>query len=152
VVSQLGEYLEQREDLRHVEVRQGAAHDLSSIADDSRDLVIINSVIQYFPDLDYLLEVLSEAVRITAPGGHIFVGDVRSLPLLEAYHTSVQLYKAADEVTSGELRQQVRQAERNEEELVVDPELFSELGRRLAKVGRVKAELKAGSYDNELSR
>src|SRR5262249_33559077 len=108
--------------------------------------------VQYFPDLDYLLKVLSEAVRVTREGGHIFIGDVRNLPLLEAYHASVQLYKAADAMSSGELRQRVRQAERNEEELVVDPGLFSELGRRWTKVGRVESLPKAGSYDNELSR
>src|SRR5262249_20652432 len=152
VGSRLGAYVEQREDLRHVELRQGLAHDLSFVPDDSCDLVILNSVIQYFPDLDYLLKVLSEAVRITKEGGHIFVGDARSLPLLEAYHASVQLHKAPDELSIGELQQRVRQAHRNEEELAVDPGLFAELGRRWAKVGRVQSQLKVGSYNNELSR
>jgi pristinamycin I synthase-3/4 len=90
VLAQVGEYLARREDLRHVGLRQGMAHDLSFVSDDSVDLVILNSVVQYFPDIDYLLEVLSQAVRVTGPGGHIFVGDVRSLPLLEAYNTSGQ--------------------------------------------------------------
>ncbi|MCA1702416.1 MAG: condensation domain-containing protein, partial [Actinobacteria bacterium] len=145
-------YLAQREDLRHVVLRQGMAHDLSFVSDDSVDLVILNSVVQYFPDMDYLLEVLAEAVRVTRPGGHIFVGDVRSLPLLEAYHTSVQVYKAADQMVLGELQQHISQAQRHEEELVVDPVLFDELGRRWEKVGRVETRLKAGAYDNELSR
>src|SRR5262249_16769269 len=104
VVSRLGAYVEQREDLRHVELRQGLAPALSFVPDDSCDLVILNSVIQYFPDLDYLLKVLSETVRITKEGGHIFVGDARSLPLLEAYHASVQLHKAPDELSIGELQ------------------------------------------------
>jgi pristinamycin I synthase 3 and 4 len=121
VLAQVGEYLAQREDLRHVVLRQGMAHDLSFVSDDSVDLVILNSVVQYFPDMDYLLEVLAEAVRVTRPGGHIFVGDVRSLPLLEAYHTSVQVYKAADQMVLGELQQHISQAQRHEEELVVDP-------------------------------
>src|SRR5262249_20186583 len=96
--------------------------------------------------------VLAEAVRVTRKGGHIFVGDVRSLPLLGAYHASVQLCKAPDEMSSGELEQRVGQAERHEEELVVDPGLFEELGRKWAKVGRVRSRLKEGDYDNELSR
>src|SRR5262249_13962185 len=152
VVSKLRSYLKQREDLHHVEIRQGLAHDLSFVADDSCDLVILNSTVQYFPDIEYLLKVLSEAVRVTRTGGHIFVGDVRSLPLLGAYHASVQLYKAADEMPSNELRERVVQAERREEELLVDPALFDELGRRWSKVGRVRSGLKAGAYDNELSR
>jgi pristinamycin I synthase-3/4 len=72
--------------------------------------------------------------------------------LLEAYNTSVQLYKAADEMSLPELRHRISRAQHNEAELVVDPALFEELGRRWVKVGRVEKWLKAGAYDNELSR
>src|SRR5262249_8437142 len=152
VVSKLRSYLKQREDLHHVEIRQGLAHDLSFVADDSCDLVVLNSTVQYFPDIEYLLKVLSEAGRVTRTGGHIFVGDVRSLPLLEAYHASVQLYKAPDELTLSEIEQRVEQAKRHDKELVIDPALFEDLGRRWPKVGRVQSGPKAGAYDNELSR
>ena len=152
VLAQLGAYLATREDLAQVVLRQGPAHELSFLGDDSVELVILNSVVQYFPDIDYLLEVLSEAVRVTRRGGYIFVGDLRSLPLLGAYHSSVQLYKAPKQMLLGELQQRIAQAQRNEKELLVDPALFGELGRRWEKVGRVETSLKAGSYDNELSR
>ena len=113
VLAQLGAYLATREDLGHVVLRQGPANELSFLGDDSVDLVILNSVVQYFPDIDYLLEVLSEAVRVTRRGGYIFVGDLRSLPLLGAYHSSVQLYKAPKQMLLGELRQRIAQAQRN---------------------------------------
>jgi amino acid adenylation domain-containing protein len=152
VLAQLESYLTTRADLKHVELRQGMANELSFAGDDSVNLVILNSVTQYFPDVDYLLEVLAEAVRVTRRGGHIFVGDVRSLPLLEAHHTSVQLYKAAGEMSVEELRKHIRQGQQKEKELVVDPELFEKLGRRWEKLGRVETWLKAGAYDNEISR
>ncbi len=57
------------------------------------DLVIINSVIQYFPSVDYLRQVLRGAIALTAPTGAIFVGDVRSAPLLPAFHASVELHR-----------------------------------------------------------
>src|SRR5262249_44813100 len=152
VLGQLAAYPATRKDLRHVELRQGLAHDLAFLADDSVDLVLLNSVVQYFPDLDYLLDVLTQAVRVTRHGGHIFVGDVRSLPLLEAYHTSVELSKASPELALGELRQRINQAQSHDKELVIDPALFGELARRWAKVGRADVALKAGAYDNELSR
>src|SRR5262249_15635835 len=151
-LAQLGSYLSTRADLERVELREGPAHKLSFMSDESVDLVILNSVAQYFPDVDYLLEVMGEAVRVTSRGGHIFVGDVRSLPLLEAYHTSVEMYKAAGEMSVEELRRRVRQGERKEEELVLDGRLFEEMGMRWEKVGRVEKWLKAGAYDNELSR
>jgi amino acid adenylation domain-containing protein len=151
-LGQLESYLSTRRDLKQVKLRQGVAHDLSFMGDDSVDLVIVNSVAQYFPSVDYLLAVLTEATRVTRRGGHIFVGDVRSLPLLEAYHTSVQMYKAAGEMAVGELKQRVWQRLQREEELVVDAKLFEEFGRRCGKVGWVETWLKAGTYDNELSR
>ena len=61
------------------------------------DAVVLNSVIQYFPDLDYLMTVLEGAIQSVRPGGAVFVGDVRSLPLLEAFHASVEMFKADDE-------------------------------------------------------
>ncbi len=152
VLAQLGKYLAAREDLRHVVLRQGLAHELSFLADDSFDLVILNSVVQYFPNMDYLLDVLAQAVRVTQRGGKIFVGDVRSLPLLEAYHTSVQLHKAGPDTLMAELRQRILQARYSEEELVVDPALFTQLALRWEKLGRANPTLKAGAYDNELSR
>jgi pristinamycin I synthase-3/4 len=152
VVAQLEQYRAQREDLQHVVLRQGLAHELSFIGDNSIDLVILNSVVQYFPNMDYLLEVLKEAVRVTMPEGHVFVGDVRSLPLLEAYHASVQLHKAPAAMSLEALRRNISQALHREEELVMHPELFNELARRWEKIGHVEMAPKAGAYDNELSR
>ena len=152
VLTQLKRYLVSREGMGHVVLRRGLAHELSFLGDDSVDLVILNSVVQYFPDVDYLLEVLTAAVRVTRRGGHIFVGDVRSLPLLDAFHTSVQLYRAPGETPLADLQRRIAHAQRSEKELVIDPALFSELGRRWEKVGRAEAALKAGHYDNELSR
>ena len=160
VLSGLAAYLTQRNDLSHVVLRQGFAHELAFLADDSVDLVIVNSVAQYFPDVEYLLRVLAEAERVTGSGGHIFIGDVRSLPLLEAYHASVALNKAVHElhgtlavsVPLNDLRQRIELARQNEEELALDAEMFAELARRSRKIGRAEAALKAGDCDNELTR
>ena len=72
------------------------------------DTVILNSVIQYFPSIEYLFRVLEDAVKVTAPGGSIFLGDVRSLPLAEAFHASVELCRAAAGTTAGVLRERVQ--------------------------------------------
>lgn len=152
VLAQLQGYLDHRPDLSHVTIHHGLAHDLSFMKDDSVDLVILNSVVQYFPNMDYLLQVLSEAERITRDGGHIFIGDVRNLSLLEAYHTSVQLHRASHDTSLQELRQQIRQSRENEEELALDAALFYELARQCPRIGRAEVALKQGDYENELSR
>ena len=147
---QLGRYVAAREDLRHVDLRQGLADDLSSFADNSVDLVILNSTVQYFPDVDYLLRVLEEAERITRPGGNIFVGDVRSKVLLDVYHCSVQISRTSQ--GAGNVEERVAQGRRNEKELVLDADLFEAWALRRGKLGWVERQLKRGKYDNELSR
>jgi pristinamycin I synthase-3/4 len=151
-LAQLERYRRSRRDLDHVVLCNAGAHEVAFVESGSIDLVIINSVVQYFPSVDYLLDVLAEAVRVTRRGGHVFVGDVRNLPLLDAFHTSIELSKAPDAMLLGELQQRIAQARRTEKELVLDPALFEEIGRRWESVGRVECALKAGAYENELSR
>jgi len=156
VIDELGSFIHGPRALRNgwnnVELRQGLAHDLSFLEDDSVDLVILNSVAQYFPDVDYFLDTISEAKRVTRSGGHIFVGDVRSLPLLAAYHASVQLFRSTEETPLEDLRRRIAEGQANEEELVIDPALFEELARSWPGIARVETFLKDGHYDNELSR
>src|SRR5262249_3965142 len=73
-----------------------AADDFSGIEDGWFDVVILNSVVQYFPSADYLVATLSGAIRTVAPGGTIFVGDVRNLRLLETFHDSLARHHCDD--------------------------------------------------------
>ena len=91
VQQQLSEHFPE---LSQVELRQRTADDLTDLEDGSFDVVILNSVVQYFPSLDYLSRVLTEAARVIRPGGAIYVGDVRSLRLLKAFRASVELSRA----------------------------------------------------------
>ncbi|HTG35429.1 MAG TPA: amino acid adenylation domain-containing protein [Thermoanaerobaculia bacterium] len=141
-----------RRGLPRVELAQGLADDWTGVRQGEFELVVLNSVVQYFPTVDYLVKVLAGAVAAVAPGGAVFVGDVRSLPLLEAFHASVQLHRAAGSLPAAELARRVGHGVADEEELVVDPELFLALARRLPAVRRVQVLLKRGRHANELTR
>ena len=80
-----------RSDMDSVEALQTNADSLTQLADQRFDAIVINSVAQYFPDQAYLLEVLTTVSSMLDDGGHLFLGDLRALPLLDLYHTSVQL-------------------------------------------------------------
>ncbi|MET0622456.1 MAG: amino acid adenylation domain-containing protein, partial [Pyrinomonadaceae bacterium] len=135
-----------------VTLLQRAADNFDGIEPRSFDAVILNSVVQYFPDIGYLLRVLEGAARAVRPGGFIFVGDVRSLPLLEAFHASVQLFKASPSLPLAQLREQVRTRAAQENELAVAPAFFFTLRRRLPHAGHVEVRPKRGRYHNELTR
>ena len=144
--------MDDRDDLGHVELQQCEASDFAAIEESCFDTVVINSVAQYFPSMAYLVEVLHGAARALCPGGRILVGDVRSLPLLGAFHATVQLARSSAETTSRELRLQAMHQLRQETELVVDPRFFAALAAADDRLGDVEVLLKQGRFNNELTR
>ncbi len=146
----LGRRLEGR-GLSQVTLQQGSADELS-FEPGSFDVVLINSVVQYFPGADYLRRVLERSVEWVRPGGVVFVGDVRSLPLLESFHVSVRSHQAAPFVSRARLRQTVHEAMGREVELVLAPGFFLALPAELPRIGRVEIRPRRGHHINELTR
>jgi SAM-dependent methyltransferase len=116
------------------------------------DVVVINSVAQYFPSADYLVRVLEHAVRATAPGGTVFVGDVRNRRLLEAFHTSVELAQAPPDRPRHELRHRIADRMNRERELVVDPAFFEALRAHIPAITDVSVHVKGGRHRTEMTR
>ena len=140
------------DDFSHVTLVRKDATDFDESQTEKFDTIIINSVAQYFPSIDYFVRVLENAVKSVRPGGHIFIGDIRSLPLLETFHASVQLSQALDSVSKSELRERVKRYLSQEEELVIDPAFFNALRQYLPSIGRVEIQLKRGPHHNELTK
>jgi pristinamycin I synthase-3/4 len=148
-------HLDRTAELSHVTLECRTADDWSGISPGDVDLVLLNSVAQYFPGIDYLAAVLATAVRTlasSAAGGALFVGDLRCQPLLEALHLSVSLAHAPDSMPLAEMRQRVRRRVADEEELVIDPAFFFAFARTLPEIRKVEILLKRGSFHNELTR
>ncbi|NET16006.1 MAG: amino acid adenylation domain-containing protein, partial [Okeania sp. SIO1H6] len=70
----------------HVSLAQKRAEDMADIAPNSFDVVLLSSIVQYFPSVEYLLQVIENSIRVVKPGGMIFLGDIRSWPLMKAFH------------------------------------------------------------------
>ncbi|MFD2170023.1 amino acid adenylation domain-containing protein [Tumebacillus lipolyticus] len=115
------------------------------------DTVVINSVLQYFPSVDYLLQVIEEALRVLKPGGHLFLGDVRQYALLEVFHAAVQLHQAPDSMSKKELVQKWEASLVQEKELTLDPAFFEALMVEWPQITGVEVQLKRGYEDNELT-
>ena len=148
----LRKWVSRRAELKHVELLHRSATELQDLKSGSFNTVVLNSVVQYFPDIEYLLAVLQEAVRLLEPGGKIFLGDLRHLGLLQMFHSAVQLSKAAATISVGQLKKRVARAVTQEKELVIDPQLFQVLPGRLPGVSAVEVQVKRGRASNELTR
>ena len=116
----------------------------------SYDVVLLNTVIQYFPDTEYLAAVLDNALRALRPGGVVFVGDVRELGALDAFHASVVRAKADGDDDPRSLRRELRRVADRETELVFDPGWFETFAAARPSVTAVEVAYKEGRFRNEL--
>lgn len=138
--------------LEQVALEQRAADDLGGIERGRYDVVVINSVAQYFPSADYFLQVLEGALAAAAPGARLFLGDIRSLPLLKAFRTAVCLQQHDSAMPRAELARLVAERVRDERELTFDPRFFHALRRRFPQIAGVEVQLKRGRPRNEMTR
>jgi microcystin synthetase protein McyA len=138
--------------LSQVSLGQRMADDFEGVDRQAFDAVILNSVLEYFPNIDYLLRVLEGAVNVVAPGGFIFVGDVRSLPLLETFYASVEVHQAPDSLSMTQLQQRVQRQLLQENQLVIDPAFFTAIQQRFPEITHVEIQLQRGHHHNELTK
>jgi amino acid adenylation domain-containing protein len=136
----------------HVSLSRRMADDFSGIQSRSFDTVIINSVTQYLPSIEYLRRVLHGALDAVAAGGRIFVGDIRSLSLFKAFHASVEFERAADSLNKRQLASRVAQSIDQEAELVIDASFFHALQQVEPRITDVEVMMKRGVHHNELMR
>lgn len=145
--------VEQRDDLRNrVRLLERTADRFDELPAEAFDVVVLNSVAQYFPSVSYLLTVIDGALRCVRPGGHLFLGDLRSLPLHGALAASLELFKAEDSLPREQLQRRIEARLAREEELLIDPALFAALAQHLPNVGEIEIRLKRGRASNELTR
>ncbi|HEX5085918.1 MAG TPA: amino acid adenylation domain-containing protein [Blastocatellia bacterium] len=137
--------------LPEIKLLNRAADDFAELPLEAFDLVVINEVAQYLSG-DYLRRVIEGAVRVVRPGGAIFIGGVRSLPLLETFHASVQLAQSSPSETVMRFRHQTQRRMSQEKECLFDPEFFLALQKHLPQISHVNFELKGGRHRNEFTK
>jgi hypothetical protein len=92
------------------------------------------------------------AMRAVRPGGYVFIGDVRSLGLAEAFHVSVEVARARATATRDDIRERARRRLRREQELLIEPAFFERLADQHGRAASVEVQLKRGCASNELTR
>ncbi|GIH19414.1 non-ribosomal peptide synthetase [Rugosimonospora africana] len=133
-----------------VALQQAEATDFAAVSGERFDCVVMNSVVQYFPDQEYLTRVLLGALQLLEPGGHIFVGDVRHLGLVDTHYLDVARARIAAG-TAVEERELVSRLRDGEAELLLAPGWFQQFAADHG-VGRVRVAPKIADADNELTR
>ncbi|WP_017328300.1 non-ribosomal peptide synthetase [Synechococcus sp. PCC 7336] len=138
--------------LPQVTLEQRQANHFEGIPAASFDTAILNSVIQYFPSADYLLETIAGALHALAPGGSIFIGDVRNLALLNSFHTAIALHRAEADLAIAQLQTRIRDDMMRENELLVQPTFFRALQQTFPQITQIRVQPKLGQHANELTQ
>ena len=134
-----------------VDLLNRAADDFTGFEGSRFDTVVLNSVVQYFPDESYLERVLQGALALLQPGGHVYLGAVRSLPLLPALHLPAQLARLEPQAPASGMLGGLADRVRAEEELALDPRYFAGLVERLSGLAEVYVLPRLGRNRNELT-
>jgi thioesterase domain-containing protein/SAM-dependent methyltransferase/acyl carrier protein len=116
------------------------------------DTIIINSVIQYFPNILYLESVIDRVISsIGVKEGHIFIGDVINFGLQEEFYHSIYLFK--NNAFRNNLKEInfIKERKEREEELFIHPTYFLSLMQKFDKIVDVKISLKEGLFFNEIN-
>jgi len=135
-----------------VTLERRAAHELDGLPAGFFDTVVLNSVVQYFPSGAYLTGVVARAMALLAPGGALFLGDIRNLRLHRLLHTAIRLGRAAADDQAPAIRRAAERSRALEKELLIDPDFFLALRGAVPDIGAVDARIKRGRSHNELSR
>ena len=137
----------------HVHLYKGDALSFGNHVDTSFDTVVINSVVQYFPSLEYLREMLASLLNSMTSKGRIFIGDVRNLDLLRHHCAAFELSKLDHpDTTLKAFSERVKLTERNEKELLISPSFFTQLPQIFPQISRVDILVKKGEGKNEMLR
>jgi len=134
-----------------VHVYQGTATDLHLLGPASPDVVMINSVAQYFPSRDYLSEVVEGILQLDSVQT-MFFGDIRSYALQKEFLFSKAIYKIGGTASKDEVREEMTEMAQTELELLVDPAFFTSLPTRFPDlIEHVEVLPKRMKANNELS-
>ncbi|PST18676.1 methyltransferase domain-containing protein [Mesorhizobium plurifarium] len=125
-----------------------AAHDLRARVSEPFDVVLLNSVVQYFPDKDYLSLVLREAIAACRNGGKVIIGDIPATSLKSIMAAEI---RSANAVLSDTVLGN-RAKEIGRGELWLDPAEFDTIARGLKRVAAVEIDLRLGDGNDEMTR
>ncbi|KAB5588963.1 Non-ribosomal peptide synthetase [Ceratobasidium theobromae] len=135
----------------HVEVYTTPAHLFEEVIDLKQrfDLVICNSVAQYFPSFQYFQRLLDRAADHLDEDGYIFFGDMRNFGLMRQYAMAVALAGKPQSVSC--LSKAILNTMSREEELLVSPDYFAQLARDDGRFDSAVSYLKRGVATTEMN-
>lgn len=132
--------------LTNIKLVNGFAHEVDSIGEESMDLVIISSTVQFFPGFIYLEKVIEKALKVLKPGGTLLVADVMDARRKDDFRRSLEEFKSKN---GGQ--EDIKTKTDLDGELYIDEQFFSEVKEKNTKIEGFRVLHRKDEFNNELS-
>ena len=116
------------------------------------DVIVLNSVTQYFPGEDYTARVINGLLNLLTVGGSLFVGDVRNADLQTCFAVELELSNIRPEVPVRTVLGKVANRLLTEKELLLPPQFFHALVKRNDFPVSLEIRIKDDLATNELTK
>ncbi|MEV3124052.1 amino acid adenylation domain-containing protein [Paenibacillus larvae] len=133
-----------REGLSHVKLRQAAASEIGGIGESDFDVIVMSSVVHYFPNTLYLEEVIRSAIGLLKEEGILYLDDLLDHRKKGELAESTAAYKEANPGVPVKTSW--------DEDLFVDESFFQDLQQKYPEICGWESSRKLGTIDNELTR
>ena len=131
-----------KEGISNIQLVTGYAHDIHTLGQAKADVVLIASTMQFFPGLQYVKEVVRQAIQLLKPGGKLIIADVPDLAKKQAFADSLGAYSKNN--PDAKTKQSV------EEELYAAQAWFEALQHQLTGIAQVSWQPRTSGFNNEL--
>jgi amino acid adenylation domain-containing protein len=129
----------------HIRIVNGFAHEIDKLPEDHFDLILMASVIQFFPGFIYLEDVIKKALALLKQGGVILLADVMDLNRKSDFWQSLVRFK-----NDNWNRPLLKTKTDLENELYVGKEYFIQLEARLPSIEWTRIIERQDRFRNEL--
>jgi amino acid adenylation domain-containing protein len=128
--------------LARIKTLKTEASELNNVPAGHFDVIVLNSVLQYCPDSNYVFRVLRKSLDALKDKGSIVIGNVRSLKSRDAFYASVEVAKAENKPNLSILKEAIEARIGAENELFIDYGFFELLPDYFPEISAVEIRLK----------
>lgn len=132
--------------IQNIVLKQCRADEINTLAIDGVDIVIMNSVVQYFYDTDYLIDVINKAINMFDHDveGIIYLGDLRDIDKKSEFEAAVRQYRADNGLQALDFQK------RDGFELFLSRDWVRRLSEIFPEIVAIEVSDKVGHIENEL--
>ena len=124
-------------EITNVRLECADAMDIDKLQTEGQDIIILNSVLQYFPGYNYLIILLNKILKCIKSQAIIYLGDLIDTDLVEKFMKDLNQYG---------------KKKNNKDDLSYPKEFIKELPAYIPEIVKVKITSKLGTIENELKK